>query len=150
MSSIETSYIFDTNIFDKILGNQTDINKFPENSKYFVTHIQKDQIEAIEKTEKQEKKAALLTIFNNIPQIKIPTESGVYGISKYGECKYTSEEDNLLEEFRRGQNRNIEDALIGETAIKNNLILVTNDKDFRNKTIELGGNAITFEEFMLR
>ncbi|MGV7106483.1 PIN domain-containing protein [Flavobacterium sp. U410] len=47
-----------------------------------------------------------------------------------------------------GNYKKTNDALIGETAIKNNLTLITNDKKFKNKVIELGGKVLTVEELV--
>lgn len=148
MSSIDTNYIFDTNIFDKILDNQTNLDELPKNSKYFVTHIQKDEITKISKPEKQERKNHLLEVFNLIEKEEVLTESFVWGASLWGKCKWGA--GKIFDKLKMGNDKHIEDALIGETAIKNNLVLVTNDKDFLNKVVELGGQAISFEEFMRR
>lgn len=140
-------FMFDTNIFDSVLDEKVDINKFPNNYEFFVTHIQKDEIEAIDKPEKQDKKKKLLGLFKELNQEKMSTESAVWGVSKWGESKWTSE-NNLIEELRKGNLKHTEDALIGETAIKNNLILVTNNtNDLLRRVKALGGKAITFEQF---
>jgi len=163
----QNKFMFDTNIFDAILNEKIDINTFPKNYEFFVTHIQKDEIEAIDKPDKQERKKRLLEFFKDLKQekvatesfvlgtsrlgsaklSKVPTESAVWGVSKWGESKWTSR-DNLIEELRKGNLKHTEDALIGETAIKNNFILVTDDKTFLNKVRSLGGRAIRFEQFM--
>ncbi len=107
--------MFDTNIFDAILDNKIDPNTFPQNYQLFITHIQKDEIEAIKKHEKQDKKKKLLELFNklnkeNIPTeslvlgtsrlgiaklSRIPTKSAVFGVSKWGEANWTLK-DNLI------------------------------------------------------
>ena len=48
--------------------------------------------------------------------------------------------------MRNGNIKRTNDAIIGETAIKNDLTLITNDKQFKNKVIELGGRVIDTDE----
>lgn len=92
--------------------------------------------------------------FHEIPKQSVPTESAVWGVSKWGECKWTAE-DNLcepirarLEELKPRDRGNIKDALIAETAIKNNYILVTKDPRLRDATNQFGGQAITLDELL--
>lgn len=40
------------------------------------------------------------------------------------------------------------DVLIADTAIKNKLTLVTDDKDLREVVQEVGGSATSFDDFM--
>ena len=102
--------------------------------------------------------------------VKLPTEAAVWGVSKWNECKWGNgikipTENFVLdvsrldggaklggttyfEALQNGNLKHIEDALIGETAIVNNLTLVSNDKNFRNKVNELGGKALSFNEFI--
>src|SRR3989338_2816811 len=160
-------FMFDTNIFDSILDKKIDISKFPNNYEFFIVHIQRDEIEAIQKPEKLNRKNKLLEFFKGLNQEKIatesfvlgtsklgnaklskvPTESMVWDVSRWDESKWTSE-DNIIEKLRKGNLKHTEDALIGETAIKNNFILVTNDETLLNKIKSLDGRAITFEQFI--
>lgn len=164
---MKRKFMLDTNIFDAIVEEKTDINNLPANYEFYVTHIQKDEIDAIDKPEKQDKKKKLSSFFKELKQetiptesfilgtsklgnaklSRVPTESAVYGVSKYGEAKYTSK-DSLIKKIRKGNLKHTEDALIGETAIKNNLTLVTNDPQFLKKVISLGGKAITFKQLI--
>lgn len=138
--------MFDTNIFDAILDGKIDINQFPNKFSYFVTHVQKDEIEAIRQPEKLKRKEQLLKLFKEIKKEEIVTEGCVVGASKVGKAKIGN--GGILEKLRKGNLKHTEDALIGETAIKNNLILVTNDDKLRKKSKSLGGQAITFLQFL--
>jgi predicted nucleic acid-binding protein len=101
--------------------------------------------------------------------VKIPTEAAVWGVSRWDECKWGDgvkiPTENLvldvskLDEAKLGgityfealnsdNDNHIEDALIGETAIVNGLVLVSNDEKFRNKVNRMGGSAISFKEFI--
>ncbi|MFZ2193546.1 MAG: hypothetical protein WAV31_04860 [Candidatus Moraniibacteriota bacterium] len=185
-------FMFDTNIFDELLNNKIDLNFLPKNLKYYITHIQEDEIESIG-DDKEKKKVQLLFILNKlrgklIPTesnvlgvsqfgacklgngVKIPTEAAVWGVSKWDECKWGNGVKIPTESFvldvsrldgeaklgtttyfevlQNGNLNHIEDALIGETAIVNNLTLVSNDEKFRNKVKKLGGKTLSFKEFI--
>ena len=90
----------------------------------------------------------------------MPTESGVWNISKWNKFKWSSSNGsknvyhNLLESLEKAKPKdrgNIRDALIGETAIKNEFILVTNDVALQNAVKETYPYAqvpIDFAEFI--
>ena len=84
---MKRKYMFDTNIFNKILDNKK--NKYPDldlsNLKglYCITHIQKDELET---TANEDRRRSLLEVFSLIRQDKMPTESAVWGVSKFDEC----------------------------------------------------------------
>ena len=141
------SFIFDTNISDKIVDGQIkleeiNLKKRQKNFKYFATHLQMDEIS---KCEDAERRIKLIETFNKIEQDKISTESFVLGYSRLGMAKLG--DGLMLEELRQGNFKNTEDALIGEVAIKQNLVLVSEDKQLRNKVIRKGGGSISFNEF---
>ncbi|PJA86989.1 MAG: hypothetical protein CO141_01865 [Candidatus Moranbacteria bacterium CG_4_9_14_3_um_filter_42_9] len=189
---IMKGFMFDTNIFDELLANKVNLDLLPKNMKYYVTHIQGDEIESMDEV-KKEKKAKLFSIFSKfegeiIPTeanmlgisqfgqckfgngVKVPTEAAVWGVSKWGQCKWgggvkiptetfvldVSRLDNeaklgkgtYFELLQDGNQRHIEDALIGETAIVNNLTLVSNDEAFKNRVKKLGGKTLSFNEFI--
>ncbi|OGI27990.1 MAG: hypothetical protein A2359_02180 [Candidatus Moranbacteria bacterium RIFOXYB1_FULL_43_19] len=185
-------FMFDTNIFDELLNNKIDLNLLPKNLKYYITHIQEDEIESMGEDKKEKKNQLLLILsrFNGemIPTeanmlgvskfgackfgngVKIPTEAAVWGVSKWNECKWGNgvkiptesfvldvsrldgeaklDGTTYFEALQNGNLKHIEDALIGETAIVKNLILVSNDESFRNKVQAVGGKAITFNKFI--
>ncbi len=78
--------------------------------------------------------------------VKIPTENFVLDVSKLDEAKLDG--TTYFEALKNDNDNHIEDALIGETAIVNGLVLVSNDEKFRNKVTRLGGSAISFKEFI--
>ncbi len=185
-------FMFDTNIFDELLRNKIDLDSLPKNLKYYITHIQEDEIEFMGE-DKKEKKNQLLFILNKfggklIPTeanvlgvsqfgackygngVKIPTEVAVWGVSKWDECKWGSGvkiptesfvldvsrldgeaklgSTTYFEALQNGNLKHIEDALIGETAIVKNLTLISNDGSLRSKVRALGGEALSFSEFI--
>lgn len=166
-------YMFDTNIFNDILDGQLNVSELVGKAHFFVTHVQHDEIQAA-KDEKRREKLAL--VFECITQYKVPTESfvldtlrldeaklgndsvvptesSVYGVSRYGQSKYTSE-NNLYEPIKvkldslKKKDNNIQDALIAETAIKNNFTLVTHDKNLFSVVTELKGAAANLYEVL--
>lgn len=139
-----SGFMFDTTVFNDIHSKKIDIRRFPKQFNYFITHVQFDELN---KTPDKERKRKLLGIFKNIDKTKLPTESGVWGVSRWGEFKWGSERDKTLEQLRKDNLRHTEDALIGETAIKQGLILVTDDEKLLKRVKALGGQAITLEDF---
>jgi restriction endonuclease S subunit len=151
-------FMFDTNVFDAIIDKRIDLAQLPRNLKYYVTHIQYDEIC---NTQDEERRRELLEIMKKVPNEVIATEGAVYGVSKYGMAKYMSEADAKLyyEMLRRlkeldekaGKKKPVEnqarDVLIALTSIKNCLVLVTEDKNLKKVTEEFNGQAITFEQF---
>lgn len=167
------NYMLDTVIFNRIKDGNINVSNFAK-ANFFITHIQPDEIEA---TPDSERRDALKNVFKNIIQIKLPsesfllgtslldsskmvdpiikTESAVYGISKYEKAKYPSATDqydyfflkSALDTKRRHKN-NKKDALIAETAIKNNLILVTDDRPLFEVMTEIGCRVQDFAQFV--
>ena len=165
------SYMFDTNIFNYILDGKIDLNPYIKKAKFFVTHVQYDELN---NTSNDKRRQALLTIFQEVTQVNvptesfvldasrldaarlggssmIPTESGVWDISNWDQTKWTLE-DNLyepikaeLDKLNKGKRNNIQDALIAETSIKNNLILVTHDKDLFSIVLKYGGSVANLQ-----
>ena len=76
----------------------------------------------------------------------LSTSSFVSGTARlgYGRLGY----GKILEKNEESNPKHTNDALIGETAIKNDLLLVTNDNRLRKKVIELKGKAMSVQEFL--
>lgn len=137
--------MFDNDILNKIVEGHLDLNKIKNSNKFefYATHIQTDQAS---KCPDKEKRAMLTLNLTKLSPIIIPTESGIFGISRLGEFKFSGK-DSKIEDLRQGNNRHTPDALIGETAIKNGILLVTNDKILKSRVNANGGRAINLEEF---
>ena len=109
-----------------------ELEEFVGKAKLYATHI---QIDELKKTLNEERKAALLRMFEEIVNIRVSTESAVWGVSEWGQCKFTAS-DNLYGSIKSELGRandskpnNIQDSLIAETSIKNGFTLVTHDRD---------------------
>ena len=143
-------YIFDSNVFDDIVEGKLKFEsilmyKEKVDLKIYLTHIQNDEIQSCSDEEKR-KKLSLFML--KIGPLIIPTESAVYGVSRFGEAKFGA--GYMYQEIKEKNVKHIEDALIGETAIRNNLILVTNDKRLKSKVEGLGGLCLSVDSFICR
>lgn len=166
--------MFDTNIFNEILDGNLDISKIMKENDLFVTHIQRDEINA---TKKVERKSALLSVFVEIcdPEKKsstLPTENFVLGVSRLDQAKLSSvlptesfvwdtsnwneakwsdgslfcKIEEKLNAKNKGKPNNRKDALIAETAILNGLSLVTHDSDLFFVVTAFKGSALNIYE----
>ena len=118
----------DTNIINRILDHNLDLKRFKSSGKaFFVTHVQKDEII---NTPDEIRRDELLSIFQEVAE-SVPTESALWGMSNWGESKWAADDlvGKILKELNKKDKRksNPQDALIADTAIKNNYILVTED-----------------------
>ncbi len=134
--------ILDSNVFDDLINGTLDL-KILQNRSVFITHVQVDEIN---ECSDKEKRARLFNFMTEIRPEKIATESFIIGFSRLGSARLG--DGDLIEKLRGDNMQKTNDALIGETAIKNNLTLITNDKKFKKKVIELGGNALTVDELI--
>ena len=143
--------MLDTNIFNQFLEEHFELSCFPESNNYFVTHIQFDELNA---TKNKNRRQNLLNTVQEIPQEEVPTKSGVWGTSKWNKFKWGSENNlyqpikDKLDKLNKGKKNNIADALIAETAIKNQYTLVTNDNDLTKVVKERGGHTISMNDFI--
>jgi len=136
-------FMFDTTVFGNILDKKIDINKFPKKFDYYITHIQPDELNKIKDKERKKK---LFRFFKEIIREELPTENFVLNYSKLGKARLGN--GKILEELRKGNLKHTEDSLIGETAIKQGLILITNDRTLLNRVKALNGQAISIEQFL--
>lgn len=141
--------VFDTNTFDEILAGEMPLDLIKKSIslgyRYFITHIQTDELSNIPDN-KKDKRAKLVLFLSSVSPSLIPTESFVLGYSRLGFAKLGT--PGFYEKLLNENKTNIKDSIIGDTAIKNNFILVTEDDKFFKKIKELGGNAITTLEFI--
>lgn len=147
---VKEKYMFDTNIFDDIVNGKLGIANIAryknfKKAEIYVTHI---QIDENNKCSDVDKRARLNIFMVKIRPILIPTSSCAFDISRFDESKFG--DGIIFDEIKKGNIKHVEDALIGETAIKEGIILVTNDRRLKNIVIELGGNALFLNEFIER
>lgn len=146
-------FMFDTNVFNRMLDGQIDVGSFSDSEPYFVTHIPRNEIE---NTKNPERKSWLLKTFHGVAHTQVPAESGYFGVSEWDAAKWSAEDgviEAIIEKLNKknnGKKNNVLDALIAETAIKNQHTLVTEDRDLREVVLEMGGSAIGFQEFLTK
>ena len=155
----EIDYLLDTNVFNAALDDEISLEEF-RGLNLFMTHVQADELRNNKNSERAKK---LLTVLQEIGPNPIQTRSAVYGVSRYGEARF-SDEDGILEKMlarlnelddeqrkkSRGWANQPRDVLIAETAVKDGLMLVTDDANLRRVTTEFGGSAITIAELRIR
>ena len=144
------NYMVDTNIINRILDYGLDLEEFKkQDKKIFATHVQRDEIN---KTPDVTRRDELLSIFHEIVD-SIPTESALWGQSKWGACKWPI--NNLVQKIlvelnnKKRKENNPKDALIADTAIKKNCILVTEDEALYYVVTEVfNGSAQKLDDFL--
>ena len=140
--------MFDTVIFNRIVEHKVSVELLAECVNVYVTHVQHDEINA---TSCPEKKVELNQVFVDLAPKERPTESAVFDVSEWDNASFP-EDDGLCEQIKAALDKcqrkknNIQDALIAETAIKNNFTLVTDDRDLREEASKLGAECMSWEE----
>jgi len=156
MTDENRGYMLDTNVFNAVLKEQLSIENF-KGIPLFATHIQADELRA---TRTRAIADQLLLVFQVIAPNNTPTRSAVWDVSAWGEACW-SDDDGLFEKMlsrlqvldkaakKRSSPRNQRcDILIAETAVKDNLTLVTDDQNLRCVAEEFGGEAMTLANFI--
>jgi predicted nucleic acid-binding protein len=145
------AYMLDTNVFNHVLRDSVDVHTLRAGRALFVTHIQLRELQA---TTNQTKRDQLRSVFREILPSQVPTESAIWDVSEWDECKWGAEDglfDHMLVALNR-RNRckenNRLDILIAETALRNGFGLVTDDHDLAEVFREFHGHALSLHEFL--
>ena len=127
-------YILDTNIFNKLVDGSLLPSDLPSDGQFIATHI---QIDELNNTADNERRAKLFLMFAKISPAVMPTESFILDISRLDEAKLSN--GIFFESFKgdldllnKGKTNNIQDALIAEVAAVNGFTLITSDQDLAN------------------
>jgi predicted nucleic acid-binding protein len=150
-----TGYILDTKVFNALLDGELELSLFAE-KRICVVHPQQDELA---NTPDPVRREALLAVARKLGAEPIATSSAVWGVSKFDQAKWTKS-DGLFDRIRseieevdasagkqlRPQNQS-RDALLGETAIREGLTLVTNDKGLTAVVRAHGGKVVSLVEF---
>ncbi len=137
--------MFDNNILNKIIDGELDLDKLIKSDKFefYATHI---HVEEYTSCKDEERRKKLAIAFSKLQPNMLSTESGIWGLSRWGEFKWSGE-DSKIEALKQGNNKHNSDALIGEVAIKKEILLVTNDKTLKTRVNANNGRAIDLEAF---
>jgi predicted nucleic acid-binding protein len=150
-----TGYMLDTNFFNRVVAGEIAVDLIARYA-VFATHVQRDELG---RTRDDAKRAQLLAAFDAVGPGMKPTSTAVFDDSKWDECQWSADDgvyeamlarlealdrasDKPWKEFNQSR-----DIRIAETAIKNGLMLVTNDANLATVMLEFGGNTITAEQF---
>jgi len=147
--------MLDTNQYDRLLTAPETCDRFLKllsdgKMELLTTHIQRDEISAIDDVEKRVRLEAILTHAR-----LIGTRGAIFDISRWGLARFGDEEDHRLIEHIRGGawERKSEDALVAATAAKDADLFVTDDKPLTHRLKSYPGmkcELINFEEFEKR
>jgi hypothetical protein len=166
--------MFDTNVFNRILDGVISLQTLTGRVEAYATHVQRDEIN---NTTNPARRAALARVFGEVVAASlptesfvldvsrldearlggervVPTESAIYGVSMYGQAKYSAEESlysalkERLDSINGAKPNNVHDALIAETSIKRGHVLVTDDADLTAVTKEYGGQCLSVVELL--
>jgi predicted nucleic acid-binding protein len=139
-------YVVDTCIINMLIDGKFSVVDLPSDGSFYASHI---QIDEINKTQDSERRAQLLLKFSEVSPEIIPTESGVWSRSRWGQAKFSDGVllKNLkksLDRLNNSKDNNMNDALIAETAVANSYTLLTSDKHLAEVVKKLDGKVIYF------
>jgi predicted nucleic acid-binding protein len=128
-------YMLDTNIFNRIADGLLSVDVFTT-KKLFATHVQFDEVE---NNKNAERRTQLIKAFAEVAAQKMPTSSAAFDVSRWDECGWSDGDlfEKMLVSLKDCDEKNnckkdiknqLRDILIAETAIKNSLLLITDDK----------------------
>ena len=136
-------YVVDTNIINRLVDGTVQPEDLPNDGEFVATHV---QIDELNKTKDEERRARLFIKFAITVGHVVPTESLVVGISRVGLSKVS--DGNLYSSLRAALDarngaklNNAQDALIAEVAVKNGYVLVTADADLTQVAQQHGGKV---------
>ena len=135
-------YFLDTNVFDYLLLNDIDIKRIQSKGEYFTSNIQKSEIKNIKDVERRNN---LINLYESLKQEKLLLKSGMWLDDLYwdDEQPWIDEIGKIaLELIGNSKNKPWKDALLGEIAKVNNLMIVTNDKNFAKRAKSLFKNVL--------
>lgn len=146
--------MLDTNAFDRVADGNIPADAL-RGRRLFVTHVQLDEIRAITN---EKRRASLLALFSEIGAEMVPTSTGIFDDSYFGQTEWSAEDgvyeamlarlqdlDKAARKRARGFNQS-RDARIAETALRHGYTLVTGDSGLATVMRECGGRAILPED----
>src|SRR5215467_9983120 len=86
MEANADGFMLDTTEFNAVAKGYVDVSAYA-GMRLFATHVQLDEIS---NTRSEERRAQFLAVFNEIAPERLLTESGVWGVSRYNEFKWSA------------------------------------------------------------
>lgn len=126
-------YVLDTNVFNRLLDGLFSLDKLPESLQFVATHL---QIDEIKNTKNLSRRDSLLEVFVAVGPEMVDTESFVWEVSAWDQCKWSDEKNYVqldaikadLDALNNNKVNNWQDALIAEVALINEFTLITDDR----------------------
>jgi predicted nucleic acid-binding protein len=122
-------YVVDTNVFNWLVDGRINLATLPSDAELVATHV---QIDEINHTPDTDRRTQLFLTFAKMAPVILPTESGVWGTSRWGGSKWSNGQrlDSIISapDEKRKRPNNTEDALIAEVALANGYGLITADR----------------------
>lgn len=141
--------MFDSNTFSYLINECSNLKTFfircAEKYHFYITAIQVEELANIGDEKRNIRIAHLLCLYRM--RATLVNTRGIYGRTRYGYCNYADKTDNTYKNLLNENKSNINDALIGETAKRENCTLVTDDTRFIAKLNTNGISTMTFKEF---
>ena len=143
-----TKYFLDTNVFDFIIDNNIDIVALQLRGTFYTSNIQESEIKNTKNIDKLNK---LLKAYNSLKQEKLLLSSGIWLDDLYwdDEQPWVDEIGEIaIKLIGNTKKKPWKDALMGEIAKLNNLVLVTNDDKLLKRASLHNIKAITTRQFI--
>ena len=133
-------YVVDTSLINKLVDGSVHADELPTDGSFVASHIQFDELN---RTKDAKRKSELLQKFSETIDEVMPTESVVFGTSRFGGGKLgdgVSYEaiKRELDSLNGGKRNNSADALIAEIVMKNGYVLLTADFHLYQVAYKLG------------
>jgi hypothetical protein len=144
--AITTKYVVDTCVFNWLADSLLKKEELPSDGGFAITHIQVDEIN---KTKDEERRARLSLMQTSLHCKLLPTQTFVFDISRFGHARlgdgklFTSLRAEL-DRLNGNKKNNARDALIAEASIANGYTLLTADGDLKSATEKHAGKVIFF------
>lgn len=144
--SVRTKYLVDTCVFNWLTDSKIQKQSLPSDGGFAIIHIQLDEIN---RTADQERRAKLLLMQTSLRCELVPTQTFLADISRsdharWGDGKLFQSIKADLDRLNGGKENNSRDALIAEASIANGYTLLTADKDLRSATMQHNGRVIFY------
>lgn len=141
--------MFDCNAFSSLLKSNMDWEDFYSKCKdrydFYVTSVQIEELANISDVEKESRILHLLCL--SMMRAKLIPTLFVFDHTRIGFSVFGYENDDTYEKLLNPSRKNVNDALIGEAAKRENCMIITDDKKFIKKLNNIGIETMTFKDF---
>jgi len=138
--------MFDSNVFDKL---PEIINLIKESAgtqyEYYITSIQVEELCEIP-DDKKEKRIKNLLMLADLRATLVPESLFVIGTARLGYARLG--EGEVYQKILNTNKSNVDDAVIADTSIYEDCILVTEDKDLYNRMLKNGYDVMYLHDFI--